>query len=196
MVSVRPCSTIRPGSPASAVPPSSSETSSAYVPRNSRYPTATNPSAPVNGATCSSTETPCSGGRGGRQVGSAEDDPVDGQRDLEWRIAAYERGFRRAGVPNRAERYSAAEEIFTRAWPFLTFVLLLEVSLTQELLRTATGVTCFSALYYAVAMTVDATYQDEFVTRIIAEMRQTCADHAEYLKLIAERNRQPISAPS
>jgi hypothetical protein len=42
-------------------------------------------------------------------------------------VAAYERGFRRAGLPLLIEDYSAREDVFTRAVPVLTLVLLLEV---------------------------------------------------------------------
>jgi hypothetical protein len=42
-------------------------------------------------------------------------------------VAAYERGFRRAGLPLLIEDYSAREDVFTRAVPLLTLVLLVEV---------------------------------------------------------------------
>lgn len=42
-------------------------------------------------------------------------------------LAAYERSFRRAGLPLLIEGYSAREDVFTRAVPVLTLVLLLEV---------------------------------------------------------------------
>lgn len=41
--------------------------------------------------------------------------------------AAYERAFRRAGLPLLIEDYSAREDVFTRAVPLLTLVLLAEV---------------------------------------------------------------------
>jgi len=43
------------------------------------------------------------------------------------RIPELERAFRRAGVPNLIEDYSASEDIFTRALPLLTLVFLLEL---------------------------------------------------------------------
>jgi hypothetical protein len=43
------------------------------------------------------------------------------------RIRELERGFRHDGVPNLIVDYSAAEDIFTRAIPFLTLVFLAEV---------------------------------------------------------------------
>jgi len=43
------------------------------------------------------------------------------------RIAELERGFRRDGLPNLILDFSAAEDVFTRAIPFLTLVFLLEV---------------------------------------------------------------------
>jgi hypothetical protein len=45
---------------------------------------------------------------------------------MDERLAAYERGFRRAGLPLLIEGYSAREDVFTRAFPFLAFVLLAE----------------------------------------------------------------------
>jgi hypothetical protein len=43
------------------------------------------------------------------------------------RIPELERAFRRAGVPNLIEDYSASEDVFTRALPLLTVVFLLEL---------------------------------------------------------------------
>jgi len=43
------------------------------------------------------------------------------------RIAELERGFRRDGLPNLILDFSAAEDVFTRAIPFLTLVFVLEV---------------------------------------------------------------------
>ena len=42
-------------------------------------------------------------------------------------LAAYERAFRRAGLPLLIEGYTAREDVFTRAVPLLTLVLLAEV---------------------------------------------------------------------
>lgn len=46
--------------------------------------------------------------------------------DDERRIAELERGFRRDGLPNLILDFSAAEDVFTRAIPFLTVVFVLE----------------------------------------------------------------------
>lgn len=43
-------------------------------------------------------------------------------------VAAYERRFRRAGLPLLIEGYSATEDVFTRALPFLTLVFLVTVA--------------------------------------------------------------------
>ena len=43
------------------------------------------------------------------------------------RIAELERGFRRDGLPNLILDFSAAEDVFTRAIPFLTIVFVLEI---------------------------------------------------------------------
>jgi hypothetical protein len=47
--------------------------------------------------------------------------------DLDRRIRDYERGFRRAGLPNLIEDYSATEDVFTRAIPFVSLVFVLEL---------------------------------------------------------------------
>lgn len=44
------------------------------------------------------------------------------------RLAAYERTFRRSGLPLFIEDYSASRDIFTRAYPFLTIVFIAEVA--------------------------------------------------------------------
>jgi hypothetical protein len=49
------------------------------------------------------------------------------------RIAELERGFRRDGLPNLILDFSAAEDIFTRAIPFLTLVFVLEVVSATDL---------------------------------------------------------------
>jgi hypothetical protein len=48
-------------------------------------------------------------------------------RVSERQIQDYESAFRRAGLPNLIEDYSAAEDIFTRALPLLGLVFLLEI---------------------------------------------------------------------
>ena len=42
-------------------------------------------------------------------------------------IADFERRFRRAGLPNLIEGYSATEDVFTRALPFLGLVFVVEM---------------------------------------------------------------------
>src|SRR5919109_384617 len=42
-------------------------------------------------------------------------------------VAAYERAFRRAGLPLFIEDYTATEDVFTRALPVLTLVFLILV---------------------------------------------------------------------
>jgi hypothetical protein len=73
---------------------------------------------------------------------------------------------------------SAGQELFTVAF----FGQQLDV--TKELVRTAAGVASFSALYYAVASAVDSTYRDEFVDRLIEQLRATFQARAEYLELV------------
>lgn len=43
------------------------------------------------------------------------------------KVREYEAAFRRAGLPNLIENYSAAEDIFTRALPLLTLIFVLEI---------------------------------------------------------------------
>jgi hypothetical protein len=58
------------------------------------------------------------------------------------------------------------------------------VVVTRELLRVATGMASFAALYYAVATQLDAAYRDEVVERIGEQMRESFARRAEYLRLL------------
>ncbi len=67
------------------------------------------------------------------------------------------------------------------------------VVITHELLRVATGMASFAALYYAVATQLDAAYRDEVVERLAEQMKETFARRVEYLKLVGER---PASGPA
>jgi hypothetical protein len=58
------------------------------------------------------------------------------------------------------------------------------VVITQELLRVATGMASFAALYYAAATQLDEAYRDEVVERIAEQMKETFARRAEYLQLV------------
>jgi hypothetical protein len=58
------------------------------------------------------------------------------------------------------------------------------VVITVELLRVATGMASFAALYYAVATQLDEAYRDEVVERIAEQLRETFARRAEYLRLV------------
>lgn len=60
------------------------------------------------------------------------------------------------------------------------------IAVTEELLRVATGMASFAALYYAVATQLDEAYRDEVVERIAEQMKETFARRAEYLRLIGE----------
>ena len=57
------------------------------------------------------------------------------------------------------------------------------VAVTEELLRVASGIAGLSGLYYAIAVLTDATYREQFLDRMGAEMQATFRDRAEYLKL-------------
>jgi hypothetical protein len=60
------------------------------------------------------------------------------------------------------------------------------VVITEELLRVATGMASFAALYYAAATQLDEAYRDEVVERIAEQMKETFARRAEYLGLVRE----------
>ena len=60
------------------------------------------------------------------------------------------------------------------------------IVITEELLRVATGMASFAALYYAVATQLDEAYRDEVVERIAEQMKETFARRAEYLRLIGD----------
>jgi hypothetical protein len=63
-----------------------------------------------------------------------------------------------------------------------------EIQLTEELLRVAIGIAAISGLYYAIAVLTDATYREQFLDRLSAEMRDTFRARAEYLELRAARD--------
>jgi hypothetical protein len=67
-----------------------------------------------------------------------------------------------------------------------------QVIVTHELLRAACGFAAFSGLYYTVAMLVDATYRDEFVTELTTQMRSTFAIRTAYLRLLAANGSKPV----
>jgi hypothetical protein len=54
--------------------------------------------------------------------------------------------------------------------------------ITEELLRVAGAVAGLSGLYYAIAVLTDATYRDQFLDRLSADMRDVFADRARYLQ--------------
>jgi hypothetical protein len=62
------------------------------------------------------------------------------------------------------------------------------VEVTAELLRVSGGIAAVSGLYYAIAVLTDATYREQFLDRMGAEMQATFRARAEYLKL---RERAP-----
>jgi hypothetical protein len=58
------------------------------------------------------------------------------------------------------------------------------VVITRELLRVATGMASFAALYYAVATQLDEAYREEVVGTIAKQMEESFARRAEYLELV------------
>ena len=58
-----------------------------------------------------------------------------------------------------------------------------QLELTSELLRVAGGLAAFTGFYFSISMFTDSTYRQEFLEELTAEMRQSFADRADYLKL-------------
>lgn len=59
-----------------------------------------------------------------------------------------------------------------------------DLFVTEELLRVATGMAAISGLYYSVALVVDPAYRDELSERLTGELRETFARREEYLRLV------------
>jgi hypothetical protein len=59
-----------------------------------------------------------------------------------------------------------------------------KVTVTRELLDTATGIAAFSGLYYTVGMLVDATYRDEFMDELTDQIRASFKVRTKYLRLL------------
>lgn len=57
------------------------------------------------------------------------------------------------------------------------------VAVTSELLRVSGGIAAVSGLYYAIAVLTDATYREQFLARMGAEMQETFSARVEYLEL-------------
>lgn len=71
----------------------------------------------------------------------------------------------------------------TQGDPLLRFPFLGEtwVVITVELLRVATGMASFAALYYAAATQLDPAYRDEVIEQVAEQLKETFARRAEYL---------------
>jgi hypothetical protein len=67
------------------------------------------------------------------------------------------------------------------------------LQVTYELVRVATGVAAFVALYYAVTILVDAAYRDQFVDGLAEELRDTFARRSEYHQLLARHDQRTTS---
>lgn len=53
--------------------------------------------------------------------------------------------------------------------------------MTETLLRVAGGMAAFTGLYYAISILTDATYRDEFLAAVTAEMRSVFDARTRYL---------------
>ena len=67
-----------------------------------------------------------------------------------------------------------------------------DARITEELLRVTGAVAGLSGLYYAIAVLTDATYRDQFLDRLSADMRVVFADRAEYLEQRAGSERVTV----
>jgi hypothetical protein len=70
------------------------------------------------------------------------------------------------------------------------------VVITVELLRVATGMASFAALYYAVATQLDEAYREEVVGRIAQQMEASFDRRAEYLRLLEARGASAPDGPA
>ncbi len=68
-----------------------------------------------------------------------------------------------------------------------------EMVLTRELLRVAAFLASFSGLYFTVVLLTDATYREEFLEEVLAEVREAFAVRAVYL---AARGMEPEETSS
>ena len=57
-----------------------------------------------------------------------------------------------------------------------------DLRLTEELLKISAFLASFSGLYFTVVLVTDGTYREEFFDEILAELRQTFAVRAVYLR--------------
>lgn len=57
------------------------------------------------------------------------------------------------------------------------------IQITAELLKVSGGLAAFSGLYFAIAMLTDATYREEFLEELTAELRTVFRERADYLRL-------------
>ena len=57
------------------------------------------------------------------------------------------------------------------------------VVVTEQLLKLSAFLAGFSGLYFSVTLVTDATYREEFFDEVVAELRQTFAVRAVYLRL-------------
>lgn len=67
------------------------------------------------------------------------------------------------------------------AWSYPFELLGHEVQVTETLLRVAGGMAAFTGLYYAISILTDATYRDEFLDAVTAEMRSVFDARTRYL---------------
>jgi hypothetical protein len=63
-------------------------------------------------------------------------------------------------------------------------VLGVRVQIARELLRVCGAIAALSGLYYAIAVLTDSTYREEFLEELTAEMRESFAARAAYLRLV------------
>jgi cytochrome bd-type quinol oxidase subunit 1 len=58
--------------------------------------------------------------------------------------------------------------------------------LTEELLKVAIFLAAFSGLYFTVVLLTDATYREEFLERVVSDVRDAFAARAAYLAYLQQ----------
>jgi len=97
--------------------------------------------------------------------------------------------------------FLSIEQPVVRAWigatPHTLWTLHLwgqEMVLTRELLHVSAFLAAFSGLYFTVVLLTDATYREEFLEEVLADVREAFAVRAVYLAALGVRGDEPVSS--
>ncbi|NED94003.1 hypothetical protein G1H11_01575 [Phytoactinopolyspora alkaliphila] len=77
----------------------------------------------------------------------------------------------------------AAWDVTDGMWSYRLELLGNEILITEALLRVAAGMAAITGLYYAISILTDATYREEFLEGVTAEMSEVFEARARYLEL-------------